>query len=202
MSGAHSRSRRSLSSLPMFSSLPSWEDPLLPARCAALLVYGEIHYLRSDCGGDEEGQSKPESWNDGEPYEGESPRDLDVDGSELKGMCFHVLLSFSQSYRVVYVPDGDEVVLRFSKEERVKTQAFFAWSTREFLSWLLKVLWIVIEASLSTRVSFGIGGLVKQNPKALVTGTLLCLSDPEQNCKALVSGHQETTEWDMRQLVF
>ncbi|CAF1705573.1 BnaC03g74020D [Brassica napus] len=125
MSGAHSRSRRSLSSLPMFSSLPSWEDPLLPARCAALLVYGEIHYLRSDCGGDEEGRSKPESWNDGEPYEGESPRglafrvhfvegrksfspfdfslsttrwwnmasslssilvDLDVDGSELKGM--------------------------------------------------------------------------------------------------------------------
>lgn len=66
----------------------------------------------------------------------------------------------------------------------------------------LKVLWIVIEASLSTRVSFGIGGLVKQNPKALVTGTLLCLSDPEQNSKALVSGHQETTEWDMRQLVF
>ncbi|CAG7877462.1 unnamed protein product, partial [Brassica rapa] len=27
-SGAHSRSRRSLSSLPLFSSLPSWEDPL------------------------------------------------------------------------------------------------------------------------------------------------------------------------------
>ena len=91
----------------------------------ALLVYGDIHYFRSDRGGDEEGWSKPESWNDGEPYEGKSPRgsafrvrfvegrksfspfdfsvsttrwwrvasslssipvDLDVAGSELKGM--------------------------------------------------------------------------------------------------------------------
>lgn len=205
MSGAHSRSQRSLSSLPMFSSLPSWEDPLLPARCAALLVYGEIHYLRSDWGEDEEGRSKPESWNDGDPYEGESPRglafrvrfvegrksfspfdfslsttrwwhmasslssilvDLDVDGSELKGMwwglgagnnlargwscrikprhvnvwriftstewpefrrlmcvgwfgfSFHVLLSFSQSYRVVYVPDGGSEGKRFILDKR------------------------------------------------------------------------------------
>ena len=44
--------------------------------------------------------------------------------------------------------------------------------------------------SLSLNPSFhGIGWLFKRNPEALVTGRLLCLSNPLQDCKALVSGY-------------
>ncbi|KAJ4885195.1 Uncharacterized protein Rs2_35288 [Raphanus sativus] len=52
---------------------------------------------------------KPESWNDGESYEGKSPR----------GLGFKVFLSFLQSYRVVYGPDGGSKGKSFILDKRV-----------------------------------------------------------------------------------
>lgn len=97
-----------------------------------------------------------------------------------------------------------EAAIRFSEEEHVKAQAFSLGQRESPGLGGEHVLKFVIRStdvidvygsldrgwSLSLNPNFnGIWWLFKRNPEALVTGLLLCLSNPLQDCKALVSGH-------------
>ncbi|WZY81657.1 LOW QUALITY PROTEIN: hypothetical protein YC2023_028041 [Brassica napus] len=104
-----------------------------------------------------------------------------------------------------------EATIRFSDEERVKVRAFSLGQRRSSGLGGEHVLKFIIRSTnvidISDELLLQLGGsldrgwslsqpefswdwvAVKQNPEALVTGLLLCLPNPLQDCKALVSGH-------------
>ncbi|KAH0932543.1 hypothetical protein HID58_009660 [Brassica napus] len=166
-----------------------------------LLVYGGDSCLRSDRGGAELGRRKSEAGTTAsrsKPNDEMVARgfvsvlllvDLDVYGSEFEWKearvkRIRVLLVFLQSFSVVYGSDGVEATIRFSDEERVKVRAFSLDELLLQLGGSLDRGWSLSQPEFSWDWV-----AVKQNPEALVTGLLLCLPNPLQDCKALVSGH-------------